>query len=98
MPASDPNRRPLKTRNRPWATALARWIAQRGLKPNQISVLSLLFAALAGGCFVLAAEAEPPARLALFFGAAAGIQLRLLCNMLDGMVAIWPARATPRAG
>lgn len=37
---------------------------------------------------LLAGECPPIGRAFLFFGAAACIQLRLVCNMLDGMVAI----------
>jgi phosphatidylglycerophosphate synthase len=58
------------------------------LRPNQISVLSIVFAAGGTACFVAANGAESWARAGWMLGAAAGIQLRLLCNMLDGMVAI----------
>jgi phosphatidylglycerophosphate synthase len=88
MKTSEENRRPLKSRNTPWAAAAARWLARMGFRPNAISILSVVFAALAGGCFVLAAGAEKPAKIALFIGAAAAIQCRLLCNLFDGMVAI----------
>jgi phosphatidylglycerophosphate synthase len=82
------NRRPLKSRNTSWAAATARTLARMGLKPNQISIFSVVFAAAAGACFVFAADAEPPLKIALFLGAAIGIQCRLLCNLFDGMVAV----------
>src|SRR5712691_3014072 len=81
-------RRPLKTREKPWARALARILVRWRVRPNSISILSVLFAALAGAAFLLSRDAAPMARLALLITAAAGIQLRLLCNMLDGMVAV----------
>lgn len=59
-----------------------------GLRPNTISVLSVFFAGLAGGCLALTSRVEGNAAALLFVGAAIGIQLRLLCNLLDGMVAV----------
>lgn len=58
------------------------------LKPNHISVLSLLFAVLGAVTLVLSTEAAPSARTALLLVTAAAIPLRLLCNMLDGMLAV----------
>lgn len=81
-------RRPLKTRERAWAKTLARLLVRLRVRPNSISILSILFAALAGVAFLVSRDAPPMERLALLFTAAAGIQLRLLCNMLDGMVAV----------
>jgi len=81
-------RRPLKTRERSWAKSLARLLVRWRVRPNSISLLSLFFATLAGVAFILSRDASPIARLALLITAAAGIQFRLLCNMLDGMVAV----------
>jgi phosphatidylglycerophosphate synthase len=88
MPPAPPARRPLKTRDRPWAKALAAWLAGHRVSPNVISLASLCFAVL-GGAFMLAApRTEPAPRAVLYLLAAACIQLRLLCNLLDGMVAV----------
>ena len=85
----DITRRPLKTRGRKWAMVLARWLAQAGVRPNTISVASVVFAVQAGGCLWLAGRATQAWQWSvLLVLAAAGVQLRLLCNMLDGMVAI----------
>ncbi len=81
-------RRPLKTRSRAWAQALAAALARRRVAPNAISVASIAFAALAGSAFVLWPQATGWQQPALLVAAAAGIQLRLLCNLLDGMVAV----------
>jgi len=74
-----------------WAKSLASAIARTGLTANAISVLGAVFAVLASAAFVLSDGSGWRAWLVL---AAAGIQLRLLCNMLDGMVAVEHQRAT----
>jgi phosphatidylglycerophosphate synthase len=81
-------RRPLKTRNTRWAAALAKWLAATGVKPNQISIASIFFAALAGAAFFYAHHFAKISTGWMYLAAAAGIQLRLLCNLLDGMVAV----------
>lgn len=82
------DRRPLKSRSSRWAAALARLALRAGFSPNAISVLSLLFAA-AGAAALLWC----PAPWGLV-ACALGIQLRLLCNLLDGMVAFEGGRRT----
>jgi phosphatidylglycerophosphate synthase len=95
-PEGIPGRRPLKTRQRAWVQALARGLASAGIAPNQVSLASLAFAALAGAALVaLPFAASAPLRAALLVAAAAGIQGRLLCNLLDGLVAIEGGRRTP---
>ncbi|HEX2035791.1 MAG TPA: CDP-alcohol phosphatidyltransferase family protein [Chloroflexota bacterium] len=81
-------RRPLRSRQTRWAAAVAGWLVRRRVRPNQISVASVVFAGLAGGCLLLGAAAEPFWRGVLLICAAGCIQLRLLCNLADGMVAI----------
>ena len=87
--APEGSRRILKSRETPWAQALARSVAAAGITPNAISLLSILFAVAGAACLVEAADhcCGWPASL-LWLGGAAGIQLRLLCNLIDGMVAI----------
>lgn len=85
-------RRPIATRETGWARALAAAIARTGLTANAISVLGAVCAIVAGGAFLLSAGSGWRAWLVV---AALGIQLRLLCNMLDGMVAVEHGRATP---
>jgi phosphatidylglycerophosphate synthase len=92
--AGTPPRRPLKTRQRAWAQGLARVLTRAGVAPNAISMASLGFATAAGICLGWTARAGGITRPALFLAAAAGIQLRLLCNMLDGLVAIEGGRKT----
>jgi phosphatidylglycerophosphate synthase len=83
-----PDRRPLKSRSTGWAAALARLAVRAGLSPDAISLLSLLFAV--GGAAALLWCPPPWGLLAC----AVGIQLRLLCNLLDGMVAVEGGRRT----
>jgi phosphatidylglycerophosphate synthase len=87
-PGPDFVRRPIAARNTRWASAMARRLAQAGLRPNHISVLSVVFAALAGACLLASPGGSPAMSLTLLFGAALGIQGRLLCNLFDGMVAV----------
>ena len=57
-----------------------------GLRPNTVSLLSLVCAAVGGGAAYWAAHAE--SAWPFWFIAAAGIQLRLFCNMMDGLLAV----------
>jgi phosphatidylglycerophosphate synthase len=88
------SRRPLKSRERGWAKALAGMLAQAAVSPNAISLASIAFAALAALAFVLAAAAGAALQPVLWLVAAIGIQLRLLCNLLDGMVAVEGGRGS----
>lgn len=89
------NRRPLKSRGARWAGGLAAALARTGISPNAISAGSLVFAVLGGGLLLAAAHAEGAARAGAFLAAGACVQLRLLCNLLDGMVAVEHGRAGP---
>ncbi len=77
-----PARRPIASRSSAWAIALSTRLAHGGVTPNSISVLSIVFAAI--GAVLLACFHHPLA----WIGAALCVQLRLVCNLLDGMVAI----------
>lgn len=90
------NRRPLASRQTGWAQRLAGWLAGTGITPNGISILGIGAALLAGLCF-WAAGAGWPRGLFLIL-AAAFVQLRLLCNLLDGMVAVEGGRGAPDGG
>jgi phosphatidylglycerophosphate synthase len=81
-------RRPLKTRARPSARSLSAALASRGVRPNQVSVAGVVFALLAAAALVALPHASAPLQAALLVAAAAAIQLRLLCNLLDGLLAV----------
>ncbi|MEN3941109.1 CDP-alcohol phosphatidyltransferase family protein [Prosthecobacter sp. SYSU 5D2] len=88
-------RRELKSRNTGWARLLARWLIASSLSPNAISVLSIVFATGSMTCYLYVPEQTTPIATALlWFGAAAGIQFRLLCNLMDGMVAVEGGKAS----
>src|SRR5215204_4488099 len=84
-PAAE-NRRPLKTRSAEWAQALAATIAGRGFTPNQISLAGIGFAIV--GFTLLYGAGHWPGGWIFLIPAAICVQARLLCNMLDGMVAV----------
>lgn len=81
-------RREVSTRKTNWARRTAAFLARARVKPNTISVLSVFFAMGSGACLVLSANAGETQKIILFLGASILIQLRLLCNLFDGMVAI----------
>ena len=97
---SDPNyvpeRRPIAARSRWWSIAIADWLARRGVSPNAISVGGMLAGIVAGGGFALT-RLDGYGWIG-FLVAVVGMQLRLLANMFDGMVAIQTARASPVGG
>ncbi len=88
MPTRVAPRRPIKARQTQWAAALARLLLRLGMRPNQVSVLSMVFAGLAAGCILASGKASPVWVVLLLVTAAVFIQLRLLCNLLDGMLAV----------
>jgi phosphatidylglycerophosphate synthase len=73
---------------------LATFLAKRGVSPNAISMAGMIFAALAALMLAATSGIAVPNRW-LFAGAAGLIQLRLLCNLLDGLVAIEGGRRSP---
>lgn len=88
--AGDPKaeRRPISQRSRWWAKALTTALVKSGITPNQISMIGMVCAAFGGICFAYSGLNVGFARAALLLGGATGCQLRLLCNMMDGMVAV----------
>ena len=80
---SSPARRPIASRQSSWARAFAGWLVRQRVAPNHISIASVAFAGAAGFCFWMSGRNHW-----WLVGAAAGIQLRLICNLMDGMVAI----------
>jgi phosphatidylglycerophosphate synthase len=71
--------------------AIAGWMAAKGFSANGISVAGMVFGMLGGAALFFTARLPEFARLLLIAGAAC-VQLRLLANLFDGMVAI--ARGT----
>ena len=89
------SRRPLKTRQSRWARSLAAWLAARGIAPNAVSIASVVVAGLAGASLWLSLEPGGRTRFPFLLAAAAFIQLRLLCNLLDGLIAVEGGLGSP---
>jgi phosphatidylglycerophosphate synthase len=96
MEENQNNRRPIATRETDWAKQIAAWLAAKNVSPNAISLMSIVFSGLSLLAFWMQSQTfytchVPQERwkdiicliLAIVF-----IQLRLLMNMLDGMVAV----------
>lgn len=85
-------RRPLKIRGLKIVKSIAQSLSQKNITPNQISVASIFFAALSALCFLMFAYNNDGWLLLL---AALFIQIRLLCNLFDGMVAVEGGKSSP---
>lgn len=91
----DENRRPIGQRSHGWAKWLTSTLVKSGVTPNFISFTSIIFAALGGACFYASAISSGGDRIMLLIGAALFCQLRLLANMMDGMVAVEGGKGGP---
>ncbi len=88
------NRRPIKSRGADWAQALAKTLAGAGIAPDVISAGSVVFAAAGAASLVISSLALDHRRSFALIAAAACVQGRLICNLLDGMVAVEYARGS----
>ena len=101
-------RRPLRVRQAKLSKAIAVWLSKKDVTPNQISIASVGFAALAAWCLgALPVYSNCVVTMALLgivliwqagclpLLAAVFIQCRLLCNLFDGMVAVEGGKSTP---
>ena len=90
------NRRPIDSRGTNWAHKTTQWLATRNITPNQISQISMLAAVVAGGAFWATAWVDSHVYVALLLVlAGVACQLRLLCNLFDGMVAVEAGKSAP---
>lgn len=83
-------RRPLKSRGTAWAAAATRLLLRTSISADQVSLIGILFSFAGAAAFVGAVD-----RPWLLLVAALCIQLRLLCNMLDGLIAVEGGRKSP---
>ena len=93
MSTSD-RRRPVDARGNAGIRWLAAGLARLGVAPNAISAASIGFSALAAAAMLAAAGRSDLARIELFAVAAILLELRLLANLLDGLVAVEGARGS----
>jgi phosphatidylglycerophosphate synthase len=94
-PPSLDSRRPIRSRRAGWARASAAWLARRGVSPDAISAGAVGFGVLGAAAFALGGLTHGPARASAFVLAALSVQGRLVCNLLDGMVAVEHGRGGP---
>lgn len=87
-------RRELKVRQASLTISMAHWLSQQSISPNQISITSIFFAALAGLCLVYIPYSSSIPIWLLAILAAIFIQFRLLCNLFDGMIAVEGGKST----
>jgi phosphatidylglycerophosphate synthase len=73
-----------------WAELAAKAILKTPLTPNAVSVIGIGFAATGAAALLLA-----PGHRLWWLAAALFIQLRLLANMLDGLIAVEGGRHSP---
>jgi phosphatidylglycerophosphate synthase len=95
MPTEPSGRRPLKTRDWPFFKNLAARLARGGATPNAISSASIVFGCVAGAALAATSHSHGWAARGCALAAAAFIQLRLIANLLDGMVAVEGAKGGP---
>jgi phosphatidylglycerophosphate synthase len=90
------DRRPIAARERRWSRAMARRLVAWNVSPNAISVAGMVSGVLAG--IALAATSrvgsDGTAERMLWVAGAVLVQLRLLANMMDGMVAVASGKAS----
>lgn len=93
QPDYEPDRRPIASRERAISKRAASWLVQRNVTPNAISVAGMVAGIAVGLVLPLTARSEYVALL--FVLSAVLMQMRLLANMLDGMVAVESGKASP---
>jgi phosphatidylglycerophosphate synthase len=86
---ADETRRPIRARSSPLVQRVAAWLAHTRISANQLSTASILFAC--AGTLCLLGLSRPVGAIAC----ALAIQARLLCNLLDGMVAVEGGKRSP---
>ena len=94
-------RREIKTRNTKRAQALAKFVATKtNITPNAISVLSVFFGAIAfvAYCLYLSPYANSKLYFVIPLLVIFGIQMRLICNLIDGMVALEGGKSSVGGG
>lgn len=92
--SEESTRRPLKVRGAAWSQKIARYLSKKSITPNQISIASIVFSIFAA-IFIIWMPSSQSYQTWLFpILAAIFIQMRLLCNLFDGMVALEGGKST----
>jgi phosphatidylglycerophosphate synthase len=87
-------RRPIASRDLAASQRAADWLATRGVTPNAISIVGMI-SGIMGGLALAATGRVPHLGWLCWLLGAVFVQLRLLANMLDGMVAVRCGKASP---
>jgi phosphatidylglycerophosphate synthase len=87
MPESS-SRRPLKSRSIPIFQKLAAALARAGVPADVVSAAGLFFGLASGVTLAATSFFDSSIGIGLWIASAALVQLRLLANMLDGLIAV----------
>jgi phosphatidylglycerophosphate synthase len=91
---SDTSRRPLASRQQAWAHHLSTLLSNVGIRPNQISFASVVLSVLGLVCLSLSVGSSKGQLAGLYIASAFACQMRLLFNLMDGMVAVEAGKQT----
>lgn len=89
------DRRPIASRELGWIKAISRTLVGLGVRPNGISVSSTVFAVVGAAAIVATPHHVGLETRLLWLAGALCVQLRLLANLFDGMVALESGAASP---
>ena len=92
--SDESSRRPLKVRGATWSKNIATYLSKKDITPNQISVMSIVFSAISALFIVMIPSSTGMITWLYSILAALFIQMRLLCNLFDGMVALEGGKST----
>lgn len=95
QPYHPEDRRPIGSRNTRWATRIAHWLASKNVSANGISIFGMVAAIAAGIAFASTSLFDLPLARCCWIVGGLLCQVRLLCNLFDGMVAIERNIASP---
>lgn len=88
-------RRPMKPREWGIMVKAAGVLTRSGVSANAISVASVFACVVAGAAFAMTSQVAGAGQRALWLLGAVCVQLRAICNLLDGMVAVESGQASP---
>lgn len=82
---------------REWSVMIgtAGMLTRAGVSPNVISVASIMACCVAGAAFALTSSFDGSAQRVLWLFGAIFVQIRAICNLLDGIVAVESGKASP---
>jgi phosphatidylglycerophosphate synthase len=93
--ASDADRRPIAARSWRISQVATDWLVRRGVSANAVSVAGMVAGLAAGAALAATAHFDGLPQRLTWLAAAVLVPLRLLANMLDGMVAVGSGQASP---